>query len=332
MKIVLISMVRNEADVIELFVRYHAEFVDELLIIDHRSLDDTHEILSQLSSEGLPIRFSQIGDPAFDQAKHMTRLMHRAATEYGADWVLPLDADEFLTTMNDTDLRSTIEGLSPTAPALVAWRTYVPTDEDPADEPNLLRRMTHRREAELEQEQKVLVPGALAQDPKVVLGVGNHRLKRWGWRRRAIVEPIETLALVNAHFPLRSVEQATLKGLVAWPSLVSDSQYPPKIFWNQKRMFDDILSGEASSREWLTQLASTYALKLGPDDDRQAPVKLVDDPVREPVPIELRWPNPNTINPLSVVAEMAERIAGQLGDLRRAQRKKRALWARPRRP
>ena len=48
MKIVAISMVRNEADVIEAFVRHHAGLVDELIVVDHRSIDGTDELLREL--------------------------------------------------------------------------------------------------------------------------------------------------------------------------------------------------------------------------------------------------------------------------------------------
>ena len=53
--IAAISMVRNEADVIESFVRHTLRFADRLYITDHRSEDATREILSALVSESLPI-------------------------------------------------------------------------------------------------------------------------------------------------------------------------------------------------------------------------------------------------------------------------------------
>src|SRR4051812_18066628 len=95
MRVTAISMVRNEADVIEAFVRHHAEIVDELVVVDHRSVDGTDETLRALVAEGLPLRVRAEDSPVQRQNVVMTDLMRTAAAD-GADWVLPLDADEFL--------------------------------------------------------------------------------------------------------------------------------------------------------------------------------------------------------------------------------------------
>ena len=96
MRVTAISMVRNEADVIEAFVRHHAEIVDELVVVDHRSVDGTDEMLRALAEEGLPLRVRSEDSPVQRQNVVMTGLMREAAADGGADWVLPLDADEFL--------------------------------------------------------------------------------------------------------------------------------------------------------------------------------------------------------------------------------------------
>ena len=48
-----VSMVRNEADVIELWARYNLRALDSLHVIDHGSEDNTVVILQQLQAEGL---------------------------------------------------------------------------------------------------------------------------------------------------------------------------------------------------------------------------------------------------------------------------------------
>ena len=95
-RVTAISMVRNEADVIEAFVRYHAEIVDELIVVDHRSVDGTDETLRALMAEGLPLRVRAEDSPMQRQNVVMTGLMREAVVDGGADWVLPVDADEFV--------------------------------------------------------------------------------------------------------------------------------------------------------------------------------------------------------------------------------------------
>ena len=68
-KIVSVSMVKNEADVIESFVRHACTFVDEMYICDHKSTDGTLEILKSLQSEGLPIKISSYDSEDHAQVK-----------------------------------------------------------------------------------------------------------------------------------------------------------------------------------------------------------------------------------------------------------------------
>lgn len=90
----LVSMVRDEQDVIEAFVRHHAPHVDGLLIADNLSSDHTRGILVDLADE-FPLVVVDDNDPAYRQSEKMTALAHRAYAEFDADWVIPADADEF---------------------------------------------------------------------------------------------------------------------------------------------------------------------------------------------------------------------------------------------
>ena len=221
---------------------------------------DTKEILCELAVEGLPIRLFEIEEAAFDQAKQLTLLMKKALAECRADWVLPLDGDEFLTRASDSTVRTALERLPCSAPAQVSWRK-----------------------------------------PKKVI-------------------PLETETLRVAHFPLRTLDQATVKGLVAWPNSLANSSTRPDKHWNQQRLFNEILGGEANSPAWLTRFASTYAETADTESDPNAPAKLVRDPIVEPNSIRLRWPNPGTVTPLAAVSETAERLGGRLGELRRSEK------------
>ena len=77
MRLLGVAMVRDEADVIEAFVRHNLNFLDGLAIIDHCSVDGTAEILKKLQSEGLPLRIVRNPDPAYFQSRLMTVLITR---------------------------------------------------------------------------------------------------------------------------------------------------------------------------------------------------------------------------------------------------------------
>ena len=50
MKIFSISRIKNEEDIIESFVRYHLNFIDEMVIIEDYSNDETYNILKKLKT------------------------------------------------------------------------------------------------------------------------------------------------------------------------------------------------------------------------------------------------------------------------------------------
>src|SRR5215210_5495970 len=100
-------LARDEEDVIEANLDYHlAQGVDFVIATDNRSEDRTAEMLSRYERRGL---LHLIHEPADDysQGRWVTRMARLAATEYGADWVLNNDADEFWWPREGT-LKSTI--------------------------------------------------------------------------------------------------------------------------------------------------------------------------------------------------------------------------------
>lgn len=93
MKVIGISVVRNESDVIRLSITHALTTAcDEVLVIDNGSTDGTWDRLQQLATPApvLPIR----DEGRFEQARMLTDLAHLAATR-GADWIIPFDGDEF---------------------------------------------------------------------------------------------------------------------------------------------------------------------------------------------------------------------------------------------
>jgi hypothetical protein len=61
--------------------------------------------LGSLKNEGLPLDILQDPTPGKYLSRRMTRLMREQAIgRYSADWVLPLDADEFVALADDRPL------------------------------------------------------------------------------------------------------------------------------------------------------------------------------------------------------------------------------------
>jgi hypothetical protein len=93
-KVIGISLVRNEADVIGVTIAHHLALgLDGIVVADNGSTDGTDEVLRRISKGESRLRWRRDESP-FDQAVLTTRLA-REAYDLGADWVVPFDADEF---------------------------------------------------------------------------------------------------------------------------------------------------------------------------------------------------------------------------------------------
>ena len=93
MSIWVVGTTRNEVDLVRVNVEYHrAQGVDRFLLLDNGSTDGTTDVLQDLART-FPLEWAPYRGP-FHQHVLLTRLA-REAVSRGADWVIPVDADEF---------------------------------------------------------------------------------------------------------------------------------------------------------------------------------------------------------------------------------------------
>jgi hypothetical protein len=124
-------LVRDEEDILESNLRFHhAQGVDFFIVMDHQSCDGTPEIVRKFRRRGLAELVNQ-PDPGYRQAEWVTWMARRAALEYGADWVINNDADEFWWPTEGT-LRTTLAKIPARYAALYAPRFNFYSGEEPS--------------------------------------------------------------------------------------------------------------------------------------------------------------------------------------------------------
>lgn len=93
-KLCMAMQVKDELDIVETNIRYHAKKgCEAFYIVDNGSKDGTYEVLEGLKSE-FDIKLINDPTPDHNQAENMTMLTHLARRD-GFDWVIENDADEF---------------------------------------------------------------------------------------------------------------------------------------------------------------------------------------------------------------------------------------------
>lgn len=267
-----IAMVKNEADVIEAFVRHNLQYMDLLVVIDNRSTDGTREILLALRREGLPLLV--IDDPVFGhfQSEKVTGAYRKVAPIYQPELVYFLDADEFLKASNRDALEATVGLLPPGSLALLPWTTYLPSVRTPAAAvlADPLGAMTRRRIREEPGYCKAVLRRSASQDADIVIEQGNHSAHLAGG---GALPTFAAQGVAIAHLPVRSVDQLAAKAINGWfaHSVRNRHRYVAGEAFQWQAQYERIVRGQGLSEDNLLEVALGYAQRDRPgrnlDDD-----------------------------------------------------------------
>jgi glycosyltransferase involved in cell wall biosynthesis/predicted negative regulator of RcsB-dependent stress response len=257
-KIVGISMVKNEQDVIEAFVRHNLTLLDYLIVLDNGSVDDTKQILAKLSSELKNLAVIDDTRFGYTQSERMTGLLRQSQALLKAGFVIPLDADEFLDAADKTSLLALLNQIPHGGCALIPWCTFVLTPESVNETGDPLRSMVWRRRDELPRYHKVIIrlDGDSAED--LVIEQGNHNARAVSGREIPLVA-LQGLRLL--HYPVRGREQFVAKSVVGWMAYLARDrraiEHGQGVHWREN--FDRIATGSAMTDEMLCERSMLYA-------------------------------------------------------------------------
>lgn len=308
-KVFSISMVKNEADIIESFVRYHCCIFDGMVIIDSFSSDNTLKILNQLKAEGKPIYILQDSSTEFTQNQKMTKLLYYTIDKYNPDIVVPLDADEFLTVSNSKgDPLNILNRIPMNKVFHVKWRNYVPDSSDVIDEKFIPKRLKYARIDKYSFE-KVIIPKAIARKYPLKLVQGNHTVKSIS---DSVMKKLYELEI--AHFPVRSIKQVKSKILSAWINNLSRYNRDEKECWHWKNLFEKFKKGEDIDQNDLIQIAKDYC-----SFENYNNIKTIFKPIDLSFcqSIDIKYTEYEEINPLKNLLENCELLAKEYALLKK---------------
>ncbi|MDX6766508.1 MAG: glycosyltransferase family 2 protein [Candidatus Methylacidiphilales bacterium] len=311
MKYTGIACVKNEADIVEAFVRHNLHFLDRLIVLDHGSTDATAEILHQLQQEGLALDIRQDHSLGKRQGDKMTALLREAAGA-GADWIFLLDGDEFLRTPDGKRPVMPAE-----APSMVkaAWQTYCAQKSDDPDETNPVLRIRNRLAVEpfhdcsLQDRRgllKAVIHRDLALQPDLYVWQGNHEVTVGGKEIDFVFCPGWTLA----HYSLRSPAQYASKLVIQCLQALSVSTVKTEQNTFYTRHLELLRSNYGEFCSQFYDFVPAYM-----DDPRYPAVKVPDPLPYAGGPLRYTVPLPEIASLLSNVIQYAETLARSHGQM-----------------
>lgn len=204
MRILMTLLVRDEADILEAQLRYHFERgIDFVVATDNDSVDGTTELLRRYERDGRLHLIRESG--VVRQNEWVTRMARLAAEEFGADWVIHADADEFWWPRHGA-IRETLAAVPPHFGVVRGlMRHFVPRPDapDPFFERMIVRHSLVPSGSDV-YNANVKVSHRAAGDVEVM--GGNHDAYGEGLALLRQWFPFEVL-----HFPMRSLAQMQAK-------------------------------------------------------------------------------------------------------------------------
>lgn len=213
-KIVLLTHPADQGDILEDYIRWHLDLgIDFILALAHDSSDNTPEVLDYFARQGklkwFPMPFQNYATyrPADAQAQ-------MARDEYGADWIIMTDVDEFLCPVGDS-LRAILkraETENVTSLSVPCFNMTGPLSAGKRATENLTLRIDRPSTTTVEQRVFDNLPEHyifIQHPPKTIVraasfaeyGPGTHEVKTAGGRS------IETSEFRILHYPIRGFDK-----------------------------------------------------------------------------------------------------------------------------
>ena len=213
MKIAAISGVKNEADIIESFVRHNAKYIDDFYFIDD-SVDNTREILSLLAQEGFRISLINLDTRDYQHSQIMTNATRLVGAKGQYDWIFYLDGDEILAFESREKFHQVLALNAGQVVGNLLMEDYGFNGKDYYASSNPLKECFNKNINNVIR-QKIFIRGSESQH--ILIGVGQHNAFNQAGQPMAYFES----GIRIAHFPSRSPSQCVTRNILRYSGLIA---------------------------------------------------------------------------------------------------------------
>lgn len=298
-------MVRNEQDIIEPFIRHTRRLVDAMIIMINESGDRTPEIVRLLSRELGGIIYTDAPGLEYAQSERMTAALAYCQTAYFADYILFLDADEFIAADGRETLVDTLNSIPVGGYGKAAWKNFIYGSSesrelrDPPRDFDLIRAV----ENPIYHKAMLRLDGGYWHD--LVVPQGNHLVVA----QNRDVPGVELDNLRLLHFPVRSPEQLTAKAAIGWAAYLAldERKKDPRWAWHWAKYFEQVRRGESFTPQQTAKESFEYGQENPP---RFSPQGVI--PGLPPRDYERKHSTGSPANPLALIVDAwARSLEGQ---------------------
>ena len=237
MRLIMTLLVRNEEDVVKENIDFHLfQGVDHIVAMNNLSTDSTRDILSNYASQGVLTLIDQEDDD-YAQSEWVTEMVSIAHYQFGADWIINNDADEFWFAENQ-NLKSFFEHLPNHINLVRGQRNDMVCVEGPNgqdDRQPFYRRMKYRTlyspDTPLQRPGSKVAHRSL---PGVRVMQGNHHVAGFPEKVFSAKE------LDILHYPLRSSKQFMQKINLGGKAYRNNKNLPKRIGHTWRHMYKEL--------------------------------------------------------------------------------------------
>ena len=241
MQLGLISMIRDEIDIIRSFLGHVDALFDRVYLIDHQSIDGTERMLKDVSRENSKFTYFQL-ETKINLQKAVSNLFMHDAFKKEIDFLFFLDADEFIQVSSRTDLEEQLtQNDYSSSIACLNWKNCILNDFNttkfdfntniwvPSEKSNF---------------KKAIIPlDFYKKNPNLQIGLGNHLV----FLNNQIVPCKEVGTLL--HMPIRSRNQAIKKALISYIAIFALKNRRPGNDFQLINMIEKIANADVTDND-----------------------------------------------------------------------------------
>lgn len=213
-ELVSLTMVQNEADIIEYFCRSNLQYLDHMIIVVNPSSDGTGEILDALAAEDLPLTIWRTDRNHYAQTEMISWFTYRVRDQIKPDYLFVIDADEIILTKDRATLEAALESLPSNSVGTMPWRSFLPKS-GARDDVFSPCGFAQRLDREIEPFVKTVIPASTDIHVTGAMGTGMHSVFGPDGRR---IAPAPLPSVELAHIPVRSfaqIREKTIASIIA---------------------------------------------------------------------------------------------------------------------